>query len=324
MTLLLIQMAAKELLTSQGLDRPRKIIHTSWRLGKATLIYLAPIAVFMFLFFIIPAGVLFTYSLLKTELYRFTLEFTLGNYLKVISDPVYIKVTWNSIQIGLMTAVLSVGFSYPVAYYVNFRMTRSRNLILLLIIISLFSSYLVRVYAWKTILGINGLINGLLILFNIIDEPLSFLLYSKTAVLITLVQVFLPFTILPILSAMQNIDYKVIEAAKDLGASPLTTFVKVTFPLSSRGVMAAFLYAFVLAAGDYVTPQLVGGTNGVMVGLSIANQFVKTGRWGIGSALSFVVLIAFLLIYLLIASALRYMKLVPKRPQRTKLTLEQS
>jgi spermidine/putrescine transport system permease protein len=283
-----------------------------WRRAIQAILYLSPIALFMFLLFVIPSTVLFIYSFLKFKLYTPTNIFTLGNYLKAITDPVYLRVTWNATQIGLLTALLSVGFSYPVAYYVNFRMKKGKNTLLMLIIISLYSSYLVRVYAWKTILGRNGLINGLLITLGIIHDPISFLLYSKTAVLITLLHVFLPFTILPILSSLQNIKYGVIEAAKDLGASPLTTFLKITFPLSSKGVMSAFLYAFVLAAGDYVTPQLVGGTSGTMVGLSIANQFVKTGGWGVGAALSFWVLIVFLVVYLLISYILQSFKLIPK------------
>lgn len=285
------------------------------RLVKAaldTLLYLSPIAVFMTLFFLLPATILFIYSFLRFELYAPTGDVTLLNYLKAISDPVYIRVSWNAIQTGLLTAILSVLVSYPVAYYVNFKMQRGRNTLLMLIIISLFSSYLVRVYAWKTILGRNGLINGMLLAIGLINEPVSFLLYSKTAVLITLVHVFLPFTLLPILSSLQNIDYGYIEAAQDLGASPLKTFLKVTFPISSKGVMSAFLYAFVLAAGDYVTPQLVGGTSGAMVGVSIANQFVKTGGWGVGSALSFWVLILFVTIYFLIYSVMQYYRLIPR------------
>jgi spermidine/putrescine transport system permease protein len=283
-----------------------------WKTAVRTATYLGPIAIFMLLFFMVPSTVLWIYSFLKFELYRPTYEPTLANYFRAITNPVYLRVTWNALQIGLLTAIFSVGFSYPVAYYVNFRMKRGRNTILMLIIISLFSSYLVRVYAWKTILGRNGLVNGLLLSLGMINEPLGFLLYSKTAVLITLVHVFLPFTILPILSNLQNIEYGVIEAAKDLGASPLETFLKVTFPLSSKGVMSAFLYAFMLAAGDYVTPQLVGGTSGTMVGLSIANQFVKTGGWGVGSALSFWVLTVFLAIYLTIRYGQQTLKLVTK------------
>lgn len=282
------------------------------KIARQAILYLGLITVFILLFFVVPGTVMFIYSFLKFHLYRTSYELTINNYIQVITDPVYIRVTWNAVQIGLMTAILSVTFSYPVAYYINFRMKRGRNTILMLIIVSLFSSYLVRVYAWKTILGRNGLINGFLTSIGAINDPLEFLLYSKTAVLITLLHVFLPFTLLPILSSLQNIDYSIIEAAQDLGASPLESFLKITFPMSSKGVMAAFLFAFVLAAGDYVTPQLVGGTSGSMVGLSIANQYVKTGDWGVGSALSFSVLVVFVIIYLIISYTLKSLKLMPK------------
>jgi spermidine/putrescine transport system permease protein len=284
---------------------------------KSPLLCLIPIVLFMGLFFILPATVFFVYSFLKSSLYKVYLVPTLGNYIKVLTNPVYFKVTMNAIRVGIMTATLSVGLSYPVAYFIRFRMKRGQNAIMMFIIISLLSSYLVRVYAWKTILGWNGMINGLFLSLGLISEPMSFLLYSKGAVIITLIHVFLPFTILPILSSLQNIDPSVIEGAKDLGASPMKAFLKVTFPLSSIGVASAFLYAFVLAAGDYVTPQLVGGTKGMMVGLSIANQFIRTGKYGEGAALSFVVLIVFVSIFLLVFNSMKILKLVPKKPKHS-------
>ena len=287
-----------------------------WRILHPPLIYLLPIGIFMGLFFLVPVAVFFAYSFLKSELYRVYLDFTLSNYIEAITNPVYLKVTLNAIQIGLLTGMLSVALSYPVAYFIRFRMRRGQSTIMMFIIVSLLSSYLVRVYAWKSILGWNGMINGLLLSVGLITEPLSFLLYSKGAVVITLIHVFLPFTMLPILSSLQNIDPHIIESAKDLGASPMQAFLKVTFPLSSMGVASAFLYAFVLAAGDYVTPQLVGGTSGMMVGLSITNQFIRIGKYGEGSALSFLVLAVFLAIFLLVFNSLRALKLVPKRQER--------
>ena len=288
----------------------------TWRIMRPPLIYLLPISLFMCLFFLGPATVFFAYSFLKSGLYKVYFVPTLSNYINVITNPVYLKVTLNAIKIGLMTGILSVAISYPVAYFIRFRMKKGQSTIMMFIIISLLSSYLVRVYAWKTILGWNGMINGLLLSIGLIKEPLSFLLYSKGAVVITLIHVFLPFTMLPILSSLQNIDPNVIEGAKDLGASPVKAFFKVTFPLSSTGVASAFLYAFVLAAGDYVTPQLVGGTSGMMVGLSIANQFIRTGKYGKGSALSFLVLAVFVAIFLLVFNSMRILKLVPKKRDR--------
>lgn len=288
----------------------------SGRPGRLSFFCMIPIAMFMCLFFLFPSIVFLAYSFLKSSFYKVYLIFTLDNYIKVLTSPVYLKVSMNAIRIGLITAALSVGLSYPVAYFIRFKMKKGQSTIMVLIIVSLLSSYLVRVYAWKTILGWNGMINQFLLTMQLINEPLSFFLYSKGAVIITLVHVFLPFTILPILASLQNIDKSVIEGARDLGASPLLAFFKVTFPLSSTGVASAFLYAFVLAAGDYVTPQLVGGTSGTMVGLSISNQFIRTGNYGEGAALSFVVLIVFISIFLLIFNSMKALKLVPKKPKR--------
>jgi spermidine/putrescine transport system permease protein len=222
--------------------------------------------------------------------------FTLDNYYRALTTPVYWDSMLNSLYIGLLAGVLTTLISYPFAYFLTFRMTRGRNLVLFLVVISLLGSYLVRVYAWKTILGREGVINTFLIMVGIIKEPLLFLLFSRFAVVLTLVHVFLPFTLLPILSSMQNIPSELIEAARDLGCSPFQAFLRVTLPLSITGVLAGFTYTFILSAADYITPQLVGGTSGGMIGLSITNQFIKVGNLGLGSALSFELLILLVLI----------------------------
>jgi spermidine/putrescine transport system permease protein len=181
--------------------------------------------------------------------------------------------------------------------------------VLYLILISLFSSYLVRVYAWKTILGYNGLINQVLKYLGLIKEPLTFLLYSPTAVIITLVFIFTPYTILPIFSALQNISEDLLEAARDLGSTAISAFLRVTFPLSMPGVITAFIFAFVLAAGDYVTPQMVGGTEGLMVGRIVQDQFGMTYNWPFGSALAYFSIFLFILIISVVIWVLRVLKL---------------
>jgi spermidine/putrescine transport system permease protein len=166
----------------------------------------------------------------------------------------------------------------------------------------------VRVYAWRTFLGKQGIINSFLMWVGILDEPLLFLLFSRLAVIITLVNIFVPFTVLPILSSLANISPDLIEAAKDLGAKPFTAFLKVTLPLSLTGVVSGFVYAFVLASWDYITPELVGGNTGMMVGRSIADQFVRVGNWPRGSSISFVVLGLFLLLGLITVFAARLLR----------------
>jgi len=257
---------------------------------------LFPSLTVLILFFILPTAIFFIYSFLTSRYYRVAWVFTLENYYRAFTTPVYWDAIFNSLLIGLLAAVITTLVSYPFAYFLTFRITRGRNIVLFLVVISLLGSYLVRVYAWKTILGREGVINSFLLMLGIIKEPLLFLLFSRLAVILTLVHVFLPFTMLPILSSLQNIPSELIEAARDLGCNPLQGFLRVTLPLSATGVLAGFAYTFILSAADYITPQLVGGTSGGMIGLSITNQFVKVGNLGLGSALSFFLL--FLLVFI--------------------------
>jgi len=231
--------------------------------------------------------VLFVYSFwLKTST-GLVPTFTLYNYLYIFSKKLYLITILRSLRIGITTSMICVLISYPVAYSLTFKYKKLQDFVLYLILISLFSSYLVRVYAWRTILGRNGLINQILRYLGLIEEPLRFILFSPTAIIITLVFILTPFTILPIFSAMQNISVDFIEAARDLGANKLKTFYKVTLPLSMPGVITGFIFSFTISTGDYVTPQLVGGTEGLMVGRIMQDQFGLTYNWPFGSALAF-------------------------------------
>jgi spermidine/putrescine transport system permease protein len=204
---------------------------------------LSPSLAFLVFFFILPTAVFFGYSFLVSRYYR-------------------VQSLSKSLMIGLTAAVATTLLSYPFAYFLTFRMRRGKNLVLFLVVISLLGSYLVRVYAWRTILGKEGVINSFLLAIGLIHEPLLFLLFSRLAVILTLVQVFLPFVILPIMSSLQTISKDLIEAARDLGCSPLQAFLRVTLPLSITGVLSGFGYTFILSSADYITPQLVGGTSG--------------------------------------------------------------
>jgi len=265
--------------------------------AKKHIYLLSPLFTYFIIFFFVPLFILFVYSFWRKTSTGLIPTFTLFNYLSIFSRKLYPIVILRSIRIGFLTSIICVSLSYPVAYSLTFKYKKLQDFVLYLILISLFSSYLVRVYAWKTILGYNGLFNQVLKYLGIIEEPLAFLLYSPTAVLITLVFIFTPYTILPIFSSLQNISVDLIEVARDLGASSLQTFYKVTLPLSMPGVITGFIFSFVLAAGDYVTPQMVGGTEGLMVGRVIQDQFGMTYNWPFGSALAYFTI--FLLIFLI-------------------------
>jgi spermidine/putrescine transport system permease protein len=277
--------------------------------NRAHLYLLSPLYVYFFIFFFIPLFILFIYSFWRTTSTGLVPTFTLFNYSFIFSRQLYPSIILKSIQIGFSTSVICILLSYPVAYALTFKYKRLQDFVLYLILISLFSSYLVRVYAWKTILGYNGLINQVLKQLGLIKEPLTFLLYSPTAVIITLVFIFTPYTILPIFSSLQNISEDLLEAARDLGSTAISAFFRVTLPLSMPGVVTAFIFAFVLAAGDYVTPQMVGGTEGLMVGRIVQDQFGMTYNWPFGSALAYFSIFLFILIISCVIWVLRVLKL---------------
>ncbi|MBI1879697.1 MAG: ABC transporter permease [Chloroflexi bacterium] len=239
----------------------------------------------------------FIYSFWYLKGWEIIREWTLKNYVEVITNPTYLILIARSIAIGLTTACVTVILSYPVAYAMVFRMKEGRELILLLMVLSLFSSYLVRVYAWKTILGNTGVINSLLLGLGLVQEPVSWLIYSYFAVIVTLVSVFFPITILPIYSALMNIQPGLLEAARDLGAGAALAFYKITLPLSLPGVVAGFVFTFILTAGDYVTPALLGGSNGQLIGNSIVSQFGTLSNWPLGSAITFFVIGIFFVLF---------------------------
>jgi len=277
---------------------------------RKTFVYLLlPFWSYYTLFFFVPLGALFIYSFWLTTSKGLIPAFTFQNYADIFSKKLYFILIMRTIRIGFITAIICVVASYPVAYLLTFKYRKIQDFALYLILISLFSNYLVRIYAWKIILGRKGLINQTLMYLGLIKEPLSFLLYSSTAVIITLVFLFVPFTILPIFSALQNVKTELLEAARDLGANNFQTFWKVTLPLSMPGVVTGFIFSFILSAGDYVTPQLVGGTTGLMIGKIIADQFGMRYNWPFGSALSYLTLLLLLLIVYCVIWVLKILKL---------------
>ena len=170
---------------------------------------------------------------------------------------------------------------------------------------SIFGGYLVRIYAWRAIMGDEGLINSLLLSIGLIHKPLRFLIFSQFAVVVALVNFLLPFGVLPLFSAMQNIPRETIEAATNLGAGPWAVFRTILLPLTSTGVRIAFAFAFVLASGDYVTPELLGGTNGLLIGNAISDQFTIEFNWPLGCALAIAMLLIALAVYWMFGRLLR-------------------
>jgi len=253
----------------------------------------------------LPLAILFVYSFWQLSNFVIVHDWTLANYRAGLLDGYYLRLFARSLGTGAAVGAIAVILAYPFAYAARFRFTRWRNALLFAVLLSMFASYLVRVYAFQSILGRTGVINWFLQEIGIVDQPLDFLLFNRFAVIVTLTNVFLPFVLLPIWAAMQNVDPASIEAARDLGARPWTVFWKVVVPATRKAALAGFAFAFVLASGDYVTPTLVGGTDGLMIGKPIANSFGLTNNYPLGSALAFTMLLLFALVVFVVPRLLR-------------------
>lgn len=212
--------------------------------------------------------------------------FTLDNYIEATTEPLYQLLLGRSIIISGIVTVCTVILAYPIAYYVAMFGGKAKPLLLLLITIPFWTSYLIRIFLWKVILGYNGVINGSLMGLGIIEEPLTFILYNANAVVLTLAHAWAPFAILPIYVSLTKIDNSLLEAARDLGDNAFQRFIRVTLPLSMPGVIAATLVVFIPTVGDYVTPKLLGGTDGLMIANMIQVQFGKANNAPLGSALA--------------------------------------
>lgn len=217
---------------------------------------------------------------------EFDTRLTLENYREALDKPIYGALLLRSLAVSGAVTCATVLLAFPIAYYVSFHVAPERkSLWLFLITIPFWTSYLIRVFLWKVILGYNGVLNTALAGAGLIDAPLTFLLYNANAVVITLAHAFAPFAILPIFVALEKIDRSLLEASRDLGESPLMSFWRVTLPLAMPGVIGAVLIVFIPTVGDYVTPKLVGGPSGLLIANMIQTQF-KLSNAPMGAALA--------------------------------------
>ena len=233
-----------------------------------------------------PLGLLVLYSFWSQMGLALDRDLTLAQYETVLGDPFYRELFLRSVGISALVTLVTVGLAYPMAYFVAFRVTNHKFVWLVLLSIPFWTSYLLRVFAWKVILGFNGVINSGLLSLGLISEPLEFLLYNPTAVVLTLAHTYAAFAILPIYVSLEKIDRSLLEAAADLGDGPVRRFLRVTLPLSLPGVLGAAVLIFVPTTGDYVTPTLVGGADGVMIANLIQVQFGRVNNWPLGAALA--------------------------------------
>lgn len=264
-----------------------------------------PASMFYLLFFVIPLVMLLLFSLWSQVDYTIQPGFTLTNYVEALTTPLYHAVFVRTVVIALTSAVITVPIAYALAYQMRFVFSRTGRIWLDIILVSMFCGYLVRIYAWRTILGREGIINTTLETVGLIDEPLRFLLYSNWAIIITMVGLLLPLCVLSIYSAMLNVSGDHVETARDLGSRGLSLHRRIILPMVLPGVSTAFAIAFILAAGDFVVPSMVGGTQGTMVGNIIADQFRGSSpNWPLGAALAFVIMAIVIAIQFLVLRGL--------------------
>jgi spermidine/putrescine transport system permease protein len=252
-----------------------------------------------------PLILLAVYSFWTQTDFTLDTHATLDRYREIADNDAYLELFYRSLRISGLVTLATILLGYPMAYFVAFRAERTKFVWLIALTIPFWTSYLLRVFAWKVILGYNGVINSGLMSLGLIHQPFEFLLYNTTAVVVTLAHAWAAFAILPIYVSLEKIDRSLLEAAADLGDGPIRRFLRITLPLSMPGILGAAVLIFVPTTGDYVTPSLVGGTEGVMIANVIAVQFIKIGNWPLGAALALSSMAAVGVITLLMVQAIR-------------------
>jgi len=256
-----------------------------------TAVTLPPL-VWVAAFLLTPYLLMFGYSFWSVSAAQVIVHhWSLDNYRELLRVGVYWQTLFRSMWIAARVTILSLLLGYPLAYFLSFHAGKRKDLFYQLVIIPLWVSYLVRAYAWKTILGSDGVLNTLLQYVHLTQHPLEFLLYSPFAVVLTLTHIYTPFTFLPIYAALEHIPRNLVEASHDLGATPGQTFWKIVFPLSIPGVLAGATFAFVLSLGDFLAPLLLGGPSGIMISNIVVSLFGAAYNWPLGAAISFCMLL---------------------------------
>ena len=243
------------------------------------------------LFLLLPYALMLAHSFWLLRDGNIVHQWTLHNYRTLATNPVYAQVLFRSMRIAASVTFCSLLLGYPLAYYLSFHSCARKEILYQLVIVPLWVSYLVRGYAWKTILGSDGVLNGFLQYLHLTSAPVGFLLYSPFAVVLMLTHIYTPFVFLPIYAALEHIPRPLVEASQDLGAGPFKTFLRVILPLSLPGLLAGATFAFVLSFGDFLAPLLVGGASGTMIANIVQSLFGAAYDWPLGAAISVCILL---------------------------------
>lgn len=265
---------------------------------------LAPGFVWLILFFTVPICLVLVFSFYRFSEGVMTPDLTLENYTRALGTEVYRAVFLKSLRYGVIVTIACLVVGYPVAYFVARRAARYRALLFLALIIPFWTTIVVRTFAWKIMLGTNGLVNFLLRESGLVDLPIKFL-YTENAVLVGLTHVFLPFMILPLYAVIEKLDPALEEAAMDLGAGRLRTFLRVTLPLSLPGISTGCVLVFILTIGSFLTPDILGGPGELMIANIIRDEYYVTFNWPFGGALASIFLAITLMLILAYNRAFR-------------------
>ena len=261
---------------------------------------LAPVTLFLGVFFLLPLGIIAVFSLLSPGLYG-GVEWTFyhWNYGRIFGwadgiielyEPIYLQILLRSLSFAALTVMLTLILCYPVAFWVSRLPDRWRLVFMFLITLPFFSSLIVRLYAWLLILKPSGVLNTILLSVGVIGEPLE-ILYTPTAVVLGMVYVMVPFMFLPLYAAVDNLDRAQIEASLDLGANRVQTFLKVILPQTLPGIMGGAVIVFIPSVGNFIVPDVLGGAKGLMIGNLVEQQFLSARNWPFGSALSMIIML---------------------------------
>jgi spermidine/putrescine transport system permease protein len=275
----------------------RSRIRLLWRRNESLrgLALLSPTLLVMVALLGVPLASLIVVSFWTQNEFTFDRTFTIANYAAIFDyaeNPIYLMLLKRSMLMSASATAAVILLAYPIAYFLVFRVRQHRMVWMILITVPFWTSYLLRIFAWKIILGFNGLINSSLIGLGLIKQPLEVLLYNPTAVTITLAHAWAAYAILPIYVSLEKIDRSLLEAAIDLGDGPVKRFLRVTLPLSAPGTLAATLLVFIPTVGDYVTPTLVGGSSGMMIGNVVEQLFDNSDNAPLGAAVSVVMMLS--------------------------------
>jgi spermidine/putrescine transport system permease protein len=249
-----------------------------------------PALLWVGIFLLLPYALMFAHSFWLVHDGFLVHQWNFANYATLFTKPVYLQVLLRTMRIAGSVTLCAILLGYPLAYYLSFRSGLRKEFLYQLVIVPLWVSYLVRGYAWKTILGSDGVLNGFLQYAHITHAPVGFLLYSPFAVVLMLTHIYTPFVFLPIYAALETIPRPLIEASQDLGATPGKTFFRVILPLSMPGLLAGATFAFVLSLGDFLAPLLVGGASGTMIANVVQSLFGAAYDWPLGAAVSVCIL----------------------------------